>query len=65
VKEARNQATREARHLVSPERTRNKNKSREAMASAEQMVFMSERGKKPSDRRVEICDFQAKDLVSP
>jgi hypothetical protein len=37
--------------LVSPERKRNKNRSREATASAKQMVFMSYGGRKPSDRR--------------
>ena len=50
--------------MVSPERIRNKNVSREATTAAKQTVFMSKRGRKPSDRRVEICDFQAKQLVS-
>ncbi|MBR3508353.1 MAG: hypothetical protein IKO03_06280 [Lachnospiraceae bacterium] len=39
--------------------------SREATTAAKQTVFMSKRGRKPSGRRVEIYDFQAKHLVSP
>ena len=34
-----------SRHLFSGERARNKNRSREATASAKQMVFMSERNR--------------------
>ena len=51
--------------MVSPERIRNKNMSREATTAAKQTVFMSKRGRKPSGRRAEIYDFQAKHLVSP
>ncbi|MBR3468673.1 MAG: hypothetical protein IKH28_03170 [Lachnospiraceae bacterium] len=42
-KEEGNQATREAGHLISPERTRNKNESCEAAADAKRTVFMSEK----------------------
>lgn len=55
VSEEGNQATCEAGHLVSPERTRDKNESREATSSAKQTVFTSERGRKPSDLR-SICN---------